>query len=162
MTSIIVFGIFIGLLFIVPFFTKRRLGTPGLALVAGSTLAHLWVGNVTPIVASAGLILVRPPLESVVFATITLLPALLLIFSGPTYSSLLKRLIGSAVFALLAAALLLETFGSAVVIEGPGKTLYDFLLEEQPTIITLGLVLAIMDLLLSKKASKASKTADKH
>lgn len=162
MTSVIVFIIFVGLLFALPFFTKRRVGVPALALAAGSTLAHLWVGDVTPIVASTGLILVRPPLESVVFATITVLPALLLLFSGPRYSSLVWRVLGSLMFALLAAALLLETFGSAVVIEGPGKQLYDWLTQQQTAIITIGLVLALGDLLLGKKASKASKNLDRH
>lgn len=162
MSFVIVFAIFTALLFALPFLTKRRLGVLGLALAAGAMLSQLWVGDVTPIVASTGVILVKPPLESVVAAAIILLPALLLLFGGPTYSSLTRRVIGSAAFALLAVTLLLQSLGSALVIDGIGRTVYDFIAAQQSVIITICLVLSLADLLLGKKGGGFGKSRDKH
>lgn len=150
MTSVIVFLIVGGLLFALPFFTKRRLGVLGLALAAGAILAKLWVGDLTPIIASTGVILVKPPLESVVSAGIILLPAILLLFSSPQQPSLIRRVIGSLAFALLAVTLLLEPLGSALVIEGVGETVYSFLSQYQSSIVTICLSLAVLDLFFAK------------
>src|SRR5258708_6096136 len=112
MSFLVIFLVIIGALFLTAFLTKRRFGVLGLALAAGAMLSTLWVGDLTPIIASAGIILVRPPLESVVSAGLILLPAVLLLSSGSTYKSMLQRVIGAALFAMLATSLLLEPLGS--------------------------------------------------
>ncbi len=150
MTSLIVFIIIAALLFALPFLTKRRFGILGLALAAGAVLSSLLVGSITPIVASIGVLLVKPPLESVVAATVTLLPALLLLFSSPQQHSMARRVVGSLAFSLLAVAFLLEALGSALVIEGMGETVYVFLTQYKSTIIAIGLILAILDLFFAK------------
>ncbi len=150
MNSIVVFIIILVALFALPYVTKRRLGLLGLALAAGAMLSQLWVGDVTPIVASAGFILVKPPLESVVATIITLLPALILLPGAPAYSSTIHRIIGSATFALLAVTLLLVPLGSALVIEGTGKVVYDLLTTNQAAIVSICLALSILDLVTTK------------
>src|SRR3954465_8231908 len=120
MSFLIIFLIIIGILFATAYFTKRRFGVLGLALAAGAMLSTLWVGDLTPIIAQAGIVLVKPPLESVVSAALILLPALLLLSSGPSYKSQVQRLVGAGAFAVLAAALLLDPLGSALVIDGVG------------------------------------------
>ncbi len=150
MNSIVVFGIVIGALFALLYFTKRRLGLLGLALAAGAMLSQLWVGDITPIVASAGFILVKPPLESVVATIITLLPALILLPGTPTYSSMVHRIIGSITFALLATTLLLVPLGSALIIEGTGRIVYDFLTVNQAAIVSICLALSILHLVVTK------------
>jgi hypothetical protein len=150
MSFVVIFLIVIGLLFATAFFTKRRFGVLGLALSAGAMLSTLWVGDLTPIVANAGIILVRPPLESVVSAGLILLPAIFLLFSGPTYKSMLQRIIGAGLFAMLAIALLLEPLGSALVIDNVGKPVYDFFVQQRILIVTITLILAIGDLLVTK------------
>lgn len=152
MSFVIIFLIVISLLFAMAFFTKRRFGALGLGLAAGSLLSTLWASDITPTIASAGFELVRPPLESVVAASITLLPAVLLVFVGPTYKKMLQRVAGALAFAVLAVALLLEPLGAALVIEGVGKQVHDIFTQNKDTIITAGILLAVLDLLLTKKS----------
>jgi len=150
MSFVVIFVIIIALLFATAFFTKRRFGVLGLALTAGAMLSTLWVGDLTPIIAKAGIIIVKPPLESIVAATLTLAPALLLLTSGPTYKASHHRIAGAAAFAVLATMLLLEPLGSALVIEGVGKQVYDFVTDWRVVIITACLVYAVVDLLMTK------------
>jgi hypothetical protein len=150
MSFLIIFLIIIASLFAAAYFTKRRFGVLGLALAAGAMLSSLWVGDLTPIIAQAGIILVRPPLESVVSAGLILFPALLLLTSGPSYKANLQRLIGASAFAILAVALLLEPLGSALVIDGIGQSVYDFFVHNRVFIITICLILAIIDLFMTK------------
>ena len=159
MNVAIVLLILLAVLFALTFFTKRRFGVLGLALTAGATLSSLWTPDVVPIVQQAGVELVAPPLSSVVAAAIILLPAVVLLFSGPTYSSKLQRAIGSLVFSLLALAFMLEPLGGALVLEGDGKRLFDILVEYRVWIITAGILLALADLLFVK-TPKISK--EKH
>jgi len=150
-----------GLLFALAFITKRRFGVLGLALGAGMMLSTMWVGNLTPIVAQTGIEIVRPPLQSVVTAVLILLPALLLLMSGPTYKSSLQRIGGSALFGILAVTFLLPVFGSALVIDGIGMTMYSFFTQYRDAIVTIGLVAATIDLLVTK-TPKHRKEHDKH
>lgn len=157
MTSVVIFLIIIGTLFAIAFFTRRRFGVRGLALAAGATLSTLWVGDLTPIIAQAGFVLIKPPLESVVASILTLLPALLLLASGPTYQKTLPRIVGALLFAVFAAVLLLEPLGSALIIEGTGKDVYDFLVANRVVIITGCLIIAITDILFTKTPKIPSK-----
>lgn len=157
MTFVIIFLLLIVALFAIAFMTKRRFGVLGLALAAGSILSTLWVGDLTPIIAQAGFVLVRPPLESVVAVMLTLLPALLLLTSGPSYVSSRQRVIGALLFAVLATVFMLESLGSALVIEGVGKQVFDFLTANRVIIITTCLVIAIFDLWVAKTPKIPSK-----
>lgn len=150
MSFLVIFLIIIGSLFAMAYFTKRRFGVLGLALAAGAMLSTLWVGDLTPLIAQAGIILVKPPLESVVSAALILLPAILLLSSGPSYKSQIQRFIGASAFAVLAAALLLDPLGSALVIDKVGQPVYDFFVNYRVIIITVCLVLAVIDLLMTK------------
>lgn len=150
MSFLIIFLIVIGVLFATAFLTKRRFGVLGLALTAGALLSTLWVGDLTPVIAQAGFVLVKPPLSSVVSAGLILLPAVLLLASGPTYKALPQRILGAVAFAVLAIALLLEPLGSALVIDSTGKPVYDFFVANRAAVITLCLVLALIDLLVVK------------
>lgn len=150
MSFVVIFVIIIASLFATAFFTKRRFGVLGLALAAGGMLSSLWVGDLTPIIRNAGLVIVAPPLESVVAAALILLPAVILLFSGPTYRDTFHRIVGALAFAMLATALLLEPLGSALVIEGVGRQVYDFFVEYKVIIITVTLVLAIIDVLMTR------------
>lgn len=162
MTSIIALLVIASLLFALPFFTKRRLGVLGLALAAGAMLSKLWVGDLTPIIASTGVILVQPPLESVVSAGIILLPAALLLFSSPQQPSLIRRVVGSLTFAILAVTLLLEPLGSALVIEGMGEVVYTLLSKYQSVIVTICLGLAVLDLFFAKTPRFGHRSSGKH
>lgn len=153
-------GIFIAclvVLFIIAYITKRRFGMLGLALATGAMLSALWVKDLTPFIASTGVELVRPPLESVVSVVLILLPALLLLTSGPSYQTTPRRVFGAIAFALLAGVLLLEPLGSALIIEGVGQQVYVWLVQNRQIIITFCLVVAFIDLLLTKTPKHSSK-----
>lgn len=157
MTFVIIFLGLIAALFAVAFLTKRRYGILALALVAGAALSTLWVSDLTPIVAQAGLVLVRPPLESIVASALTLLPAVVLLTSGPVYHKAFQRVVGAFLFATLATVLLLEPLGDALIIEGAGKQVYDFLVMNRIVIITVCITVAIMDILFTKTPKIPSK-----
>ena len=150
MTFVVIFLLLIASLFAIAFMTKRRFGVLGLALAAGSMLSALWVSDLTPVIAQAGFVLVRPPLESVVAGMLTIVPAVLLLTSGPSYSSGKQRVVGALLFSVLATVLLLEPLGSALVIEGLGEQVFDFMTTHRVVIITVCLAVAVMDLLLAK------------
>jgi len=158
MTFLVILLLIIAVLFFIAFLTKRRFGVLGLALAAGAMLSSLWVADLTPVVAQVGLVLVKPPLESVVATALTLLPAILLLTSGPAYHSGMQRFFGAFLFALLAITLLLEPLGSALVIDGIGKDIYDVLGTYHVTIVTVCLVVAIIDVIITK----APKIPTKH
>ncbi|MET0979928.1 MAG: hypothetical protein ABWX90_01580 [Candidatus Saccharimonadales bacterium] len=157
MTFIMILLSMVVALFVLAFITNRRFGIRGLALATGAMIATLWVGDLTPIIAQAGFALSTPPLESVVAVVLTLLPAILLILSGQPNKSILRRVVGSLLFVLLAVVLLLEPIGAALVIEGPGDQLYALLTQYRVVIITVCLIVAILDLAFTKIPKIPSK-----
>jgi hypothetical protein len=155
----IVFLVVALILFGLAFFTKRRFGVLGLALAAGSMLSELWAEQLTPIVQNAGLVVQSPPLVTIVSVALVLLPAILLLFSGPSYHDTPRRVIGAILFAALAFALLIEPLGSALVLQNEGRVVYEFFANNQVYIVTVGLIIALFDLLSthSSGAHKKSK-----
>jgi len=150
MSFLMVFLIVMLALFVLAYLTKRRFGVLGLALAAGAILSSLWVGDLTPLIASAGVTMVQPPLESVVSAGLILLPAILLLFSGPVYKGKVQRVVGALLFTVVAAAFLLTPLGSALVIDDTAKPIYEAFVQYRPIIVTFALVYALTDLLLTK------------
>lgn len=151
MTFLVIFGLIIAGLFASVFFTKRRIGMPMLALAAGALLATMWVGDLTPIIAQAGIVIVQPPLESLVAVALTLLPALLVSSASGSYGNTMQQVVASVVFALFATALLLPYIGSALVIDDAGRPFYEFFVEYRSLIVTVGLMAGIVDLVILKK-----------
>ena len=153
-------GLFV-VLFLIAFVTKRRLGVLAPALVVGALLSELWVGDLTPVVAQAGFIMSKPPLESVVAAALTLVPAGIILLSGPAYHGKTMRIISALLFALLANLLLLDIYNSAVIIEGGGKVVYDALVAWKVMAVSAIVLLAIFDV-LGMKTSKPKPVEAKH
>jgi hypothetical protein len=150
MNIAVVLLIILGILFAVAFFTRRRFGVLGLALAGGSILSGLLATDLTPVIRDAGLELVSPPLASVVAASLVLLPAIALLFSGPSYKKMSKRIIGASAFALLAFAFLLPILRDALILEGDGKEIFDTVADYGSWIIVGGILFAIFDLLTAK------------
>ena len=150
MNVALVFIIAVGVLFALAFITKRRFGVLGLALAAGAMLSSLWAQTLTPIIEQAGVSVSAPPLITLVSVSLVLLPALLLLFSGPSYSKTVPRIVGATAFALLASALLVEPLGSALVLQGDSRQVYELLVQYRVYIVTAGLVLALFDILSTR------------
>lgn len=147
----------LAVLFSIAFLTKRRFGALGLALAAGSILSSLWATELTPAVYEAGLNIVSPPLPTVVGVVLVLLPAVALLFKGPTYKDTTRRVAGAMAFGLLASAFLLPVLGDALVLEGDGKKIYDMIADYRAWIVTAGLVFAVIDLMSTKSKKDEGK-----
>ncbi len=157
MNVAIVYGVTLLLLFALAYITKRRFGVLGLALAAGAMLSSLWAQQLTPIVKRTGFDIAMPPLATVVAVVLVLLPAILLLTSGPAYHKKSEQIIGALLFAMLAVALLIEPLGSGLVLQGDSKQVYDWFFENRVYIVTIGLVAALVDLLFAKTSSHYSK-----
>ncbi len=157
MSVIVIILIIIGLLFALTYFTRRRFGVLGLALAAGYLLSEMWTGDVTPFIEGAGVELLAPPLKSVVAAGLIILPAVMLLFSGPAYHKRWQRLIGAAAFALLATSFLLSPLGGALVLDENSRAIYNTLQQNRNMIITLALIYALYDILTLKTPKKKDK-----
>lgn len=142
--------VIIAILFATAYLTKRRFGVLGLALCAGSLLSTMWTGEVTPLIQEAGLRLLTPPLATVVAVVLVLLPAVLLLFNGPTYKRLWQRIIGASAFALLATSFLLVPLGTGLVLDDTTQEYYNFLVDNRNIIITVAIAYAIFDIVTYK------------
>jgi hypothetical protein len=145
------------LLFLITFLTKRRYGILAMALGTGYLISTNWAGTVTPFIEQQGVVLVSPPLASVVSTALTLLPPLLLLFSGPKYSDMMSRIIASAAFTALAVAFLLVPFGSALLLEGQALDIFNTVKQWQSVIIVVGLIAAVLDVMLYKPPKDKDK-----
>ena len=137
-------------LFALAYLTKRRFGVLGLALCAGSLLSASWATTLTPWVQSRGIDFVSPPLSAVVSALLILGPALLLLFSGPTYSGRLQRIAGAAAFAVLAFVFLLQPIGAAFVFNDSTSQLYNVVQQNSNLITVAGILAALGDILITR------------
>lgn len=157
MNALLVLAVLLGALFALSYITKRRFGVLGLALCAGALLSTSWTATLTPWVEAQGIVFVSPPLSAVVSTLLILGPALLLLFSGPTYSSTLQRIVGSAAFALLAFVFLLQPIGVAFVLDETGSQIYATLQQGSSLIIVVGIFAALADILITRTPRHGGK-----
>lgn len=162
MTLVIILLILLGFVALA-YITKRRFGVLGLGLAAGVLLAQhagravaeFFVLNSVPVA----------PFTPIVLATVilTVLPALLLLIGGPTYSSKLPKIIGSIGFGLLATLLILGPLTVALPTEDATvKQLLDIIAEWQSAIIAGAIALAVIDTILQHSKKPAPEKAGKH
>ncbi len=157
MNVVVVFGVlalaFLGSAFV----TKRRFGLLGLALAAGSILSGIWGYDAGLLISSLGIFPSGPLTAAATLAAIVLLPSVVLLFHGYTYKTIVGRIIGALLFTLLALAFLVEPLGHALALEGAGVDVYTWLVNNREVIIGIGLVIAVVDLFLTKPAHLAEK-----
>lgn len=138
-------------LFMAAFVARRRFGLLALAMAAGSILSGIWGYN-AGLVASVLGIPSGPITSSIILALIILLPAGVLLFHGYTYKTLIGRIVGASLFTLLAFAFLIEPLGHVLVLHGTGANIYALLIDNRSDIIGIGLIVAVVDLFLTKPA----------
>lgn len=151
MTYIIVLALYLGLLYLVAWASRRSMGVPTLTLAAGALLASLWTDSLTPIVAQTGIVIVQPPLTSIVSIALTLFPAFLVMMRSHKVSSRHHSLFGSLVFAVLGVVLTYGAFSNAVTLDAQSKQYIVEFVKYQNIIITTCVCLAILDVLFYKK-----------
>jgi hypothetical protein len=130
--------------------SKRRFGLLGLALTAGATLSNIWSYDAGLVVSSTGLVPDGPLTNAIALSLIVLLPAIVLLFHGYTYKENAARVIGSLLFMMLALAFLVEPIGFALPLQGVAADVYNWLVANRELIISIGVVLAIIDLFFTK------------
>lgn len=153
----IVLGIYCAALAVVFLLTRRAFGLPVLGLAVGALLANLWTGDLTPLVAEAGLVVTSPPLSSIVAIVLTLLPAFLLMTRSKRVHSMAERVVGSILFALLAVTLTYGAFANAVVLDDASAGIVTQVLPYNRVIITIGLVLALANVVMSHTHAKPGR-----
>lgn len=144
-------------LFAAAFFSKRRFGILGLALAAGALISANWTSTVTPLLEQQGVVLLSPPLSAVVATVLTVLPAALLMFSGPKYSDTFSRIAGSVAFAVLAVAFLIEPLAFGLHVDSTASKALDFMQEAQSIVVVSGLIAAVTDVMLYKPPKDKDK-----
>lgn len=154
MTYLIMLAIYVGILFLVAWTSRRSMGVPTIALAAGALMADLWTNSLTPFVAQTGIVIVSPPLASIVSIALTLLPALLVMFRSQKVSSHYRSIIGSIVFAVLGAMLTYGAFSNAVVLDGASKQYILEIVKYQNAVITACVLLAIVEILFYRKPNE--------
>jgi len=156
--------VFIGLalvLFAGSFLSKRRFGLLGLALTAGATLSTIWSDYASMVISATGLVPNGPMTNAIALSLVVLLPAIVLLFHGYAYKGVFSRLIGSFLFTVLAIAFLLEPIGYALPLEGMSADLYNQAVYYKNVAISVGVVLAVIDLFFTKPAHLAEKGSKK-
>jgi len=154
MEIVISFAVIAVVLFIAAFIAKRRFGLLGLALAAGSILSGIWEYD-AGLVASLLGVPNGPVAASAVSAVIVILPAGVLLFHGDIYKSLIGRIVGASLFTLLATTFLIEPLAHVLMPQGFGADVFRWLLNNKNMIIGVGLIVAIIDLFLTKPAHLA-------
>ena len=152
MSYLIVLVIYLAILFVVGWLSRRSLGVPTLALAAGALLANIWTDSLTPIVAQSGLVIVQPPLTSVVSVVLTLLPAILVMLRAPKTHSNLHSIFGAILFALLGVVLTYGAFSNAVLLDEASKNHVLQFVHYQNSIITICVGLAVLEVLFHKRS----------
>lgn len=162
MAPIIVFSAVAVVLFLGAFISRRRFGLLGLALTAGATLSTIWSYDAGLVVASTGLLPEGVITQAATQSLVVLLPAILLLFHGYAYKNIVSRIIGSLLFTALALAFLVEPIGYALPLDGFGATVYETLKSNKDIIISVGVILAVVDLFFTKPAPKSESSKKKH
>lgn len=150
MSGTVVIVILLVILFVLAYITKRRFGVLGLALCAGALLSKSWAATLTPLLEQRGIVLDAPPLSVVVTVGLVLLPAFILLFSGPSYKTPLGRLGGAAAFAVFGFVLVMDPLGSAVYFDDFTYKVYEAVTNFSTVIIAAAIGLAIGDMLVTR------------
>jgi hypothetical protein len=84
---------------------------------------------------------------------VILLPSVFLLPSSRACDTLVGRVVGAAIFSLLALAFLVEPLSHFMVPQGFGVDYYTWLINNRTIFIGAGLLIAILDLIFTKQVS---------
>lgn len=152
MTVILIFAGLAAVLFTGAFLSRRRFGLLGLALTAGATLSTIWSYDAGLLLSMTGLVPNGPLTNAIALSIVVLLPAILLLFHGYAYKNPIMRVVGAALFTILALAFLVEPIGFALPLTGVAADAYGAIKANKDIIISVGIILAVIDLFFTKPA----------
>jgi hypothetical protein len=151
MISLVFLICIFGLLFVMAFATHRRFGVLGLGLAAGALLSANWTGTLTPFIEQHGVVLSSPPLIVVVESVLILLPALVLLFSGPAYTGRWPQIGGALAFAALGFILLAGPLTSVLLLDSMSQPLMTTVTKYSSILIVIGIIGAVTDMLMTTR-----------
>ncbi len=152
MNVVITFAAIAIALFISAYVTRRRFGLLGLALAAGSILSVIWSYDAGLVVGALGVFPSGPLTTAATLSVIVLLPPVILLFHGYAYKSVVGRIFGALMFTAVAMAFLIEPLSHAMTLTGTGASAYNWLIQNKDTVISFGMVIAVLDLFMTKPA----------
>lgn len=160
MTLVVIIGIALTL-FVLGFVSKRRFGTLGLALAAGALLAsHVttWLGTyITQFNIETG------PLsaKSAAAIVLTLLPALVLLFSGPAYTRTAHAIFGATAFALMGTLLIIGPLTTSLSSDASSREVLIFVARYNDILLVVGILVATVDAWLTHTINSFGKRRTK-
>lgn len=154
MTYLIALSVYTAALFVLAWLSRRAMAVPTLALAAGALIASLWTDSLTPLVAQTGVVIVRPPLTSLVSIGLTLLPACLVMVRAHKASSSLSGIVSSMVFAVLGVMLTYGAFSNAVALDEASRQVTLTITRYQSAVITVCVCVALGEVLMTKRSGK--------
>lgn len=129
------------------FSSKRRFGVLGLALCAGLVLSQQLARDTSNVLEANAV-----PVEPLAYASaasvlLILLPALVLLISGPKYSGKHAQLLGSIGFGVFATVLLLGPLTADLPTLDPAvKPILDMIATNKAWVLSLGVLIAVADM----------------
>jgi hypothetical protein len=144
--TLVILAVILFFLFGIAFLSKRRFGTLGLGLAAGALLASRSSRDVAMILQQNNISLGDFSSVTIAAMILTLLPALVLLVSGPTYENKKTAFIGSLAFALMGTMLLIGPISTDLLISDDNTArIFTFTATYENMLIAGGVVLAVVD-----------------
>lgn len=132
-------------LFSLAFVSGRRFGVLGLALAAGALLAQQMAKDVSQIIDQYGIPV--EPLSAVSAAStlLTLLPALILLMSGPAYKKRDRAIIGAVEFAIMAMLLIIAPLTNSLPPDQLMQPILAWITQYSSILLAVAVGLAVAD-----------------
>lgn len=132
-------------LFGLAFLSRRRFGVLGLALTAGALLASQMTKDLSRLIAQYDIPV--EPLSTISAASIflTLLPALVLLLSGPSYKKRKQAIIGAIAFTVMAMLLILGPLTSSMPPDKLMEPFVRWVAEYSSLLLAIGIGAAVTD-----------------
>lgn len=132
-------------LFGVSLLSRRRFGVLGLALTAGALLAGQMTKDLSRLIVQYDIRV--EPLSTISASSIflTLLPALVLLLSGPSYKKRKQAIIGAATFTLMAMLLILGPLTSSLPPDRLMEPLLQWVATYNSVLLAIAIGIAVAD-----------------
>lgn len=157
MTVMVLASAFV-IFFSLAFASKRRFGTLGFALAAGTLLATQTGKDLAALLLSLNIPTGSLSVSSVAVIILTMLPAVILLFGGPTYTTKRSTIIGSLLFATMALLLLMSPLGSVLELDKTGHDILVVIARYAHIILAGFIVCATVDMWSIHTFSRTEKT----
>ncbi len=155
---VIVIGVIAIILFSIALLSRRRYGILGLSLSAGTLLSSTIARDTSTLMTNFEIPTGSIPYLTAAQILLILLPAFLLVLSGPSYPNRPRAVLGSICFTLLGTLLLLSPISAIVPYDDQSRELFALLSPYTNLAVATLVGISIVDTwVLYKSSQKASK-----